>query len=49
MFSVPQATYDPVLQAPWDDAVREALDAIPERMAPELQSALAYMAATGRR
>lgn len=49
MFSVPKALYDPILQAPWDNAVREALDAIPERMASELQSALAHMAATGRR
>lgn len=49
MFSVPKATYDPILQAPWDNQVREALDMIPERMASEMQGALARMAATGRR
>lgn len=49
LYSIPKATYDPVLQSPWDNAVAEAIDMIPHRMASELQGAIACMRATGRR
>ena len=49
LYSIPKATYDPILQSPWDNAVAEAIDMIPDRMASELQGAIARMKLTGRR
>lgn len=42
--AIQQATYQPVMQAPYDEAVSQAVARIPDLMEEELQDAIAYRA-----
>lgn len=44
LIALGQANYEPVLQAPFQAAVAEAVNNVPELMAAELADAVAYLA-----
>ncbi len=49
LVSIDRATYQPVMQAPYDRAVTEAVNLIPGLMEAELADAIAHMASRARR